>query len=447
MTTCVPLFSNVKVVKLFGASVLIFATLLSSSQVALAQFTQQGPKLVGSGAVGNANQGRSVALSADGNTAIVGSGSGAAWAFTRSHGVWTQQGTIGQGLSVSLSADGNTAIVGSGSGAAIYTRRHGVWTQHGRELVGNDAAGNANQGFSVSLSHDGNTAIVGGPADNGGIGAAWVYTRSHGVWTQQGSKLVGTGAAGNASQGWSVALSGDGKTAIVGGPEDPIYPPVDGPRGAAWVYTRSHDVWTQQGSKLVGNSGCAFQGSSVALSADGNTAIVGGPGTECDVIGSGRAWVFTRSDRVWTQQSVLEGTGTGNEALQGASVALSADGNTAIVGGPGGIFAPPVGAAWVYTRSHDVWTQQGSKLVGTGAAGYASQGSSVALSADGNTALIGGPGDNGGMGATWVFIQPTKDDCKEGGWLNFVSPMSPFRFTNQGQCASYFAQQQIARQQ
>ena len=56
----------------FWASILIFVALLFSSQLALAQFTQQGPKLVGSDAVGQAVQGSGVALSADGNTAIVG---------------------------------------------------------------------------------------------------------------------------------------------------------------------------------------------------------------------------------------------------------------------------------------------------------------------------------------------------------------------------------------
>jgi hypothetical protein len=50
---------------------------------------------------------------------------------------------------------------------------------------------------SVSLSSDGNTAIVGGSGDNSGIGAAWVFTRSGGVWTQQGDKLVGSGAVVN----------------------------------------------------------------------------------------------------------------------------------------------------------------------------------------------------------------------------------------------------------
>jgi hypothetical protein len=60
------------------------------------------------------------------------------------------------------------------------------------------------------------------------------------------------------------------------------------------------------------------------------------------------------------------------------------------------------GAVWVYTGSNDVWTQQGSKLVGTGAAGDARQGSSVALSADGNTAIVGGHDDNSSTGVAWV---------------------------------------------
>jgi hypothetical protein len=76
------------------------------------------------------------------------------------------------------------------------------FTQQGPKLVGSDAVGNTHQGWSVSLSGDGNTAIVGGFADAPDsvcgctAGAAWVYTRSGGVWTQQGSKLVGTGAVG-----------------------------------------------------------------------------------------------------------------------------------------------------------------------------------------------------------------------------------------------------------
>jgi len=450
----------------FGAAAVGFAALLVSPDLALAQFTQQGPKLVGTLPVGSSEQGYAVALSADGDTAVVGgptdnSQVGAVWVYTRRGGVWTQQGnklvgigSVGnaeQGWSVALSADGDTAIVGgpfdnNGIGAAwVYTRHGHVWTQQGDKLVGGGAVGNAGQGFSVSLSADGDTAIVGGPFDDLN-GAAWVFTRSEGVWTQQGDKLVGSGAVRDAEQGWSVALSADGDTAIVGGPEDLIPGPHGGHIGAAWVFTRSSGVWTQQGPKLVGTHAVpnSAQGWSVALSADGDTAILGGPEDPLN-LGIGAAWIFTRSDGIWTQQSdKLIGSGAVGRARQGFSVALSADGNTAIVGGPFDNNFNPIGAVWVYTRSGGVWTQQGDKLVGTGAVGTgplrnAQQGWSVALSADGNTAIVGGPFDNNGNGAVWVFIQPTKDDCKNGGWLNFPTPPGPF--TNQGQCVSYFASQ------
>jgi hypothetical protein len=85
----------------------------------------------------------------------------------------------------------------------------------------------------VSLAADGNTAFVGGISDNNGVGAAWVWTRSGSVWTQQGTKLVGSGAAGNAQQGVSVSLSADGRTIIIGGFADNNY--VE----AAWVFTTS----------------------------------------------------------------------------------------------------------------------------------------------------------------------------------------------------------------
>jgi hypothetical protein len=220
---------------------------------------------------------------------------------------------------------------------ALAGAAHAQFTQQGGKLVGTGASGYggeglALQGFAVGVSADGKTAIVGGFNDGytsgaGGLGAAWMYTRSGAVWTQQGSKLVGTGAVGNADQGDSVALSGDGNTAIVGGIGD------GNAAGAAWVYTFSGGAWTQQGNKLVGTGavGSAEQGISAALSADGNTAIVGGYE---DAGGAGAAWVFTRSGGVWTQQgNKLVGTGAVGNAGQGVSVALTGDGNTAIVGG------------------------------------------------------------------------------------------------------------------
>ncbi len=111
----------------------------------------------------------------------------------------------------------------------------------------------------------------------------------------------------------------------------------------------------------------------------------------------------------FTQQGAkLVGTGgIGPVEGTGSSAAISADGNTAIIGG---LYDNSfIGAVWVFTRSGGVWTQQGDKLVGTGAIEAPNyygvyQGSSVAISADGNTAILGGPGDNSQNGAAWVFV-------------------------------------------
>jgi hypothetical protein len=134
-------------------------------------------------------------------------------------------------------------------GAAwTFTRSGNAWTQQGDKLVGSGVVGSAQQGFSVALSSDGNTAVVRALEDNSYTGAAWVFTRSNGSWTQQGAKLVGSGAVGGSEQGVSVSLSADGNTAMVGWERDNSY------GGAAWVFTRTRNgVWTQQGNKLAGS--------------------------------------------------------------------------------------------------------------------------------------------------------------------------------------------------
>ena len=139
------------------------------------------------------------------------------------------------------------------------------WSQLGAKLAGADAFG-----FEVALSADGNTALVGSPGDNGQVGGAWVLTRSDDAWVQ-GPKLTGAGEAGEGLFGWIVSLSSDGNTALVGGPGDNNY------AGAAWVFTRSGGVWDQQGEKLTGSVGAGAFGFSLALSGDGNTAVVGSP--------------------------------------------------------------------------------------------------------------------------------------------------------------------------
>lgn len=320
---------------------------------------------MGSGAVGAAEQGRAVGISADGNTVIVGGnndkgGTGAAWIFSRNDGVWSQQGQ---------------KLVGTGFDDTILP---------------------VNMGYSVGISADGNTVIMGAPYDKFNRGAAWIFTRNDGAWAQQGQKLFDdTSIDDSQGQGISVGLSGDGNTAILGAPLD------DNQAGAAFLFFRNGGVWNRQAKKLktAENPGPKFQGISVALNADGSSAIVGASVAEK---ARGAAWVFQKNGAEWIQKgNEIFGKGSSDKAGQGWSVAMSADGNTVLLGSYADNWTN--GAAWVFTWSNSNWVQKGPKLTGVGNSGMANQAQSLALSADGSIAIIGGNLDNDGMGAAWIF--------------------------------------------
>jgi hypothetical protein len=279
---------------------------------------------------------------------------------------------------------------------ARYPLRIDPFVQQGEKLTGGGEVAGGAFGDSVALSSDGDTALIGGDHDSG-VGAAWVFTRSGSTWSQQGGKLTASGEIAKGYVGDSVALSSDGNTALIGGDHD------NGEAGAAWVFKRSGSTWSQQGGKLTGSGkiGNGHFGHGVALSSDGNTALIGG---DYDNKGIGAAWVFTRSGSTWTQQGEkLTARDEIGKGLFGSGVALSSDGDTALIGGPhdGG----ELGAAWVFTRAGETWTQHGGKLTASGKIADARFGYSVALSAQGDTAVIGGPHDNTAVGAAWVFTR------------------------------------------
>ncbi len=388
----------------------------SSLPGAHAQFTQQGSKLVGSGIIGQSRLGLSVAISADGNTAVLGgpgdnNGGGATWVFVRKNGTWSQhggklfgdggEGSGYQGRSVAISRDGSTIIVGGPNdagytGAAwVFVRSGDNWIQQGPRLVGGNATYKANQGTSVALSSDGNTALVSGSGDSVNIGATWVFVRSGGVWTQQGEKLVGSGVSMKSWQGASVALSGDGNTAVIGGAADSTE------IGAVWVFVRNGDAWSQQGDKIVGGGGSGIQnqGGGVSIAKDGNTIVFGGA---ADNGLTGAVWVYRRSGTVWTQDGQkLVPSDIGYHSGFGRSVSLSDDSKTLVAGASSD--ESTRGALWVFKRADSGWVQYGTKLVGTEGSWNAMQGTSVSVSGNGATAVSGGPHDTEGEGAAWVF--------------------------------------------
>ncbi|HLI28456.1 MAG TPA: FG-GAP-like repeat-containing protein [Chloroflexota bacterium] len=308
------------------------------------------------------------------------------------------------GQSVALSADGSTALVGAyladlpgkpNAGAAyVFGRRGTLWSV--AALTASDAAASDNFGISVALSADGSTALVGAyGADLPGkpnAGAAYVFVRSGSSWSQQAKLTAGDAAAGDYFGG-SVALSADGSTALVGAYHADL--PGQADAGAAYVFGRSGTTWSQQAKLVAADAATGVSlGSSVALSADGSTALVGADGA--DQPGkqdTGAAYVFGRSGTTWSQQAKLTASDAATGDGFGIRVALSADGTIALVGAYHADLSGKTnaGAAYGFVRSGSSWSQQ-QKLTAAGGAGRDEFGRSVALSADGTTALVGAYG-------------------------------------------------------
>jgi CSLREA domain-containing protein len=412
-----------------GAKPEILPSVLASA-VRHHSLIQQGPKLTPSGETGAGQFGTSVAISADGNTVLVGapddnqkaSEPGAAWVFTRSGAKWTQQGpklTGGVtddneggefGTSVAISADGNTAIVGDDfvadtatddgiGGAFVFTRSGGIWQHQGGRITptvdGTKGAGYGAFGAAVGLSADGNTAIVSGYDGADAYGTAWVFTRSGGEWAQAGDNLALSSSSDNISrQNSALAISGDGKTALLGS-----FHSKNDEHGSVYAFTRSGDSWSQQGPVIQapGLDSVAF-GVTVALDGDGNTGVVGGLVTKT----TATAWLLTRSGGTWTVTLPFHPISPKN-AIFGATATISANGNAVLMDGED----PKTGTigAFLFARSGKKWVQQGPLVTGADGTEANDFDDAMAISSNGSTAVIGGDQTNSNAGAAWVFAK------------------------------------------
>lgn len=410
--------------------------------------------------------------------------SGAAYVFVRSGGVWTQQAYLkasnteaGDQFGWSVSVSGDTVVVGAynessnatgvngdqanniagGSGAAyVFARTGGVWSQQAYLKASNTGAFDR-FGFSVAVSGDtivvgadsedsNATGVDGNGADNSAntAGAAYVFFRTGTTWSQQ-AYLKASNSAADDTFGTTVAVSGD--TVVVGAhQEDSNATGVNGDQannsalsaGAAYVFVRSGGLWGQQAYLKASNTE-AFDrfGESVAVS--GDTVVVGSPNEDSNSTGvngnqannsasaSGAAYVFARSGGVWSQQAYLKATNTNGGDAFGRSVAASGD--TLVVGAPfEGSNATGVngnqddnsagfaGAAYAFIRSGGIWSQQAYfKASNTEANDWfglslAVSGDTVvvgALQEDSNaTGVNGNQGNNsaGESGAAYVFV-------------------------------------------
>ena len=383
--------------------------------------------------------GYSVALSADGTTALVGAegadgGKGAVYVFhVSSAGDWASATALRPvvtlsdpaaanadyfGSSVALSADGTTAVVGAygyeGSTGAVYVFHvpaEASWASTAPRapvatLADPGAASGDAFGTSVAVSGDGSTAFVGAVGVSDGDGAVYVF-HPDGAWTPLDSRkpvATLTNSAGSGAFGSAVAVSGDGSTVVVGSNT------ADGDAGGAFVFHASGEgLWVTSSAATStlavsgGKENDAF-GSAVAISNDGTTVLVGAPGRRAD---TGATSVFhAAGETSWSATATPEATLNGPNGHSGDyfgwSLALSSDGGTALVGAYG--VNSPNGAAYVYqAASATSWVTRSSPKALTNGTTGGDFGRAVALSMDGDTALIAADQASGGAGAAYVF--------------------------------------------
>eukprot|EP00984_Skeletonema_dohrnii_P001576 scaffold491_cov76-Skeletonema_dohrnii-CCMP3373.AAC.1 len=315
------------------------------------------------------------------------------------------------GISVSLSADGRTVAVGAysndGNGASAgharvyrYDEVDSSWTQLGADIDGE--APYDRSGISVSLSADGRTVAVGaGGNDGNGLNAAgharvyrYVEVNSSWSWTQLGADLDGEAASD--WSGTSVSLSADGNTVAVGAYLN------DGNGASAgharvYRYDEVKSSWSQLGADIDGEAAYDYSGKSVSLSADGRTVAVGASGNDGNGADAGHARVY-RYDEVnssWSKLGAdIDGEAPGDYA--GISVSLSADGNTVAVGAQkndGNGASAGHARVYRYDEVNSSWSKLGADIDGEAPGDYA--GKSVSLSADGNTVAVGASGNDG----------------------------------------------------
>lgn len=324
--------------------------------------------------------------------------------------LFASDGAEGDIFGYAVALDGDTAIIGAhnddtpaGTNAGsvyVYVRdAGGDWTLQAR-LFASDAAAEDIFGYAVALDDD--TLLVGARNDNlPGLvdaGSVYVFVRdSGGVWTQQAQLIASDAAAGD---GFGESLALDGDTAVIGAPFD--HPPGLEEVGAAYVFVRTGEVWTQQ-ARFPGAAEYEFFGGSVAIS--GDTAVIAPFRLATAGPPPGKALVFVRSGGAWTLQAQLSASDGHHDDHFGTSLALAGD--TLVVGAhlddtTGGI---NTGSASVFVRDGaGVWTQEALLVAADGAANDFF-GVSVAVSGD--TVIVGANGDNtpGGSdaGSAYVF--------------------------------------------
>ena len=295
----------------------------------------------------------------------------------------------------------------------------GLWNQQAKLLPVTPAtscSGTEGCRFGGTVSLQGDTVAVGSYEENAQTGAAYVFTRNaQGAWVQQ-ARLLGSDIVAGSRLGSYVALDGD--TLLAGA----FFHDVTSERqGAAYVFVRSQGTWTEQ-ARLLAPDGDGFDlfGSAVAL--DGNTAVVGARAADLgSQMRRGAAYVFVRNGTQWTLQARLNasdgvGGGSGNSYGDQFGYSVKVRGDDIWVGKYPGSGVTPMpgrnGAVYHYRRNAGVWTEIEHFTPPSGSPG---DGFANAIALDGRVLLIGAnlegsPPDEVSMRGTVYAYTSVADD-------------------------------------
>ena len=264
-------------------------------------------------------------------------------------------------------------------------------------------------GHSVSASSDGSIVAIGSPGANSGKGVVRIYkvTSSSTQWTLMGSPI--DGARENERSGTSVSLSANGNTVTVaiGAPF------ANSGKGVVRIYALTNNQWTIMGSSPIeGAHNNEYHGYSVSLSSQGNTVAIGAPFgavgtyTQCGIT---RIYKWNSSSWIMLGSAI---NGSANSETSGLSVSLSSEGHAVAIGAP---FAnSSKGVTRIYQLTNDAWTPMGTPIAGVVANG--SSGWSVSLSANGLAVAVGAPYANTLKGETRIY----RWDSASAKWLPYA---------------------------
>ncbi len=298
--------------------------------------------------IANSGEGNSVALSGDGATlAVMGD---SAQIYHRSGSSWIHETTLTQsGSVVALSKDGKTLAIGdpdfNNSGAIfLYYKFDSAWRYWTMLTQGIE---NAYEGYSIALSDSGDVLLAGLPGSNNGAGSLAVYQIANQTWFHFATFSQGVP---NAQEGLAVALSSNFQTIAAGSPSFNMS------AGATQIYTKYYFTW-RYNTTLTQAIPNAKEGRALSLSADGNLLAVGSPHCWSNSVAyTGITYIYQNQAGNWRYQAGLSLQEP--YSYEGTAVALSADGTTLMAGAPqlGTPFEPwTIGGTQVYVRSSDAW--------------------------------------------------------------------------------------------